>query len=178
MMVRSHECLFRDLGRNILPKKGYDMDMKTTQSILETLTGQPQFRSLTRHRCYRQFLAMLPLRFRDAIGFVYVREGTLHVALRHPGYKMELNYNKDLLKNLLDSLSEHNPSCAQLRAQNVVLFVSKYTTAFSDKKNEATVPYYYELSEGTFEDHSNDPDLHRQFERLRATIHANRQRDA
>jgi hypothetical protein len=178
MMVRSHERLFRDLGRNILPKKGYDTGMKTTRSILDTLTGQAQFRSLARHRCYRQFLAMLPPRFRDAIGFAYVREGTLHVALRHPGYKMELNYNKNLLKNLLDSLSEHDPSCAQLRAQNVVLFVSKYTTAFAAKEDEATVPHYYELSEGTFEDHSNDPDLHRQFERLRATIHANRQRDA
>jgi hypothetical protein len=152
--------------------------MKTTRSILDTLTGHAHFRSLARHRCYRQYLAMLPPRFREAIGFVYVRDETLHVALRHPGYKMELNYNKELLKSLLAALVEHDPACKQLRAHNIVLFTSKYATLPANKHDETTVPYYEELAEGAFEDHSSDPDLHHQFQRLRDTIHANRQRDA
>ena len=151
--------------------------MKTPQTILDTLIGQAPFRSLGRHRCYRRFLAMLPPRFREAIGFVYVRDNTLHVALRHPGYKMELNYNKELLKSLLTTLIQVNPSCEKLRADKVVLFNSRYVTHKPLGGDPATVPYYHELSEGTFEDHSSDPDLHQQFQRLRDAIQLNHQRD-
>ena len=154
------------------------MGMKTTQSILDGLTGQAQFRSLEQHRCYRQFMAMLPPRFQEAIGFVYVRNATLHVALRHPGYKMELNYNKELLKSLLTTLIDADAGCKKLRAESVVLFNSKYTTLLPSDERPSTVPYYHELSEGTFEDRSSDPDLHAQFERLRDAIQANRLRDA
>jgi hypothetical protein len=151
--------------------------MKTTRSILDTLTGQAHFRSLAQHRCYRQFMAMLPPRFQDAIGFVYVRKATLYVALRHPGYKMELNYNKELLKSLLTTLVDNDTTCEKLRAHKVVLFNSKYTSLPAQESDTTTVPYYHELSDGSFEDHSSDPDLHQQFERLRDTIQANRQHD-
>jgi hypothetical protein len=153
--------------------------MKTTRSILDNLHGQTHFRPLGQHRCYRQFLSMLPPRFQEAIGFVYVRQATLYVALRHPGYKMELNYNKELLKDLLVTLVESDEGCQKLRADSVVLFNSKYTRGLSSSdKDSATVPYYHELSRGTFEDHSTDPDLHAQFERLRQAIQDNHQPDA
>jgi len=153
--------------------------MKTTRSILDDLSGQTHFRSLEQHRCYRRFLSMLPPRFREAIGFVYVRQATLYVALRHPGYKMELNYNKELLKSLLTTLVESDKGCQELRADSVVLFNSRYAPDPSPSdKDSATVPYYHELSRGTFEDHSTDPDLHAQFERLRQAIQRNHQPDA
>jgi len=151
--------------------------MKTTRSILDTLTGTHHFQSLEKHRCYRKFLALLPPRFQEAIGFVYVRNETLHVALRHPGYKMELNYNKELLTSLLATLIEHDPGCTNLRATSVILFNSKYVTLPDNDADRESVPHYYELSEGSFEDCSSDPDLHEQFERLRAIIRRNRQRD-
>jgi hypothetical protein len=162
----------------ILPKEWYDTGMKTTRSILDNLRGQAHFRFLEQHRCYRQFLSMLPPRFQEAIGFVYVREATLYVALRHPGYKMELNYNKELLKSLLGTLIESDKGCRKLRADTVVFFNSKYTATQSATGTPATVPYYHELSEGTFEDHSSNPDLHEQFERLRQAIRINHQHDA
>lgn len=152
--------------------------MKTTRSILETLTGQAHFRSLGRHRCYRRFLALLPPRFQDAIAFVYVRNATLHVALRHPGYKMELNYNKELLKSLLTTLADTDPQCAQLRADKVVLFVSRYARDADTKTDDSTVPHYHEQAQGTFVDRSRDPRLRMVFARLRETIHARQRHHA
>jgi len=153
--------------------------MKTSQTILNTLTGHATFRPLSAHRCYGQFLGMLPPRFREAIGFVYVRNRTLHVALRHPGYKMELNYNQELLKSLLATLGEHQPECAHLRADRVVLFVSRYaSSSVTGTDNEESVPYYTELAEGTFVNRTETPELHEQFEQLRRTILSHRGHDA
>ncbi len=154
------------------------MGMKTTRSILDALTGLPHFRTLEQHRCYQQYLRLLPPRFQAAIAFVYVRSATLHVALRHPGYKMELNYNQELLKSLLTTLIEHDAGCASLHADSVVLFVSKYAAPPASDADETTVPRYHELAEGIFEDHTSSPQLQTQFARLRSAIRANRQHDA
>jgi hypothetical protein len=151
--------------------------MKTSQSILNTLTSDPHFRPLRSHRCYRTFLQALPERFQQAIGFVYVRNGVLYLALRHPGYKMELNYQKDLFLSLWKQLLKQEQRCEKLAADSVILFNSKYTTLSGPEVNEETIPYYHELAEGSFEDASTNPALHAQFERLRALIRQSRQRD-
>lgn len=152
--------------------------MKTPETILNTLTGAPQFRTLRQHQCYRRFLAALPPRFQEAIGFVYLRERTLHIALRHPGYKMELSYQTSLFLTMLETLASTDEACSHLKADTVVLFNSTFTTRPTEAAYLPSVPHYYELSEGTFEDHSSDPDLHAQFERTRQLIRANRNHDA
>ena len=152
--------------------------MKTSQTILKTLTSQTHFRPLQAHRCYRAFLAALPERFGQAIGFVYVRNDVLHLALRHPGYKMELNYHKDLFLELWKQLGSQDPACKRLAAHSVVLFNSRYTTLSHPQNDEQTIPYYHELAEGTFEDASTRPGLRAQFARLRALIQNHRRNDA
>ena len=152
--------------------------MKTPETILNTLTGAPQFRTLRQHQCYRRFLAVLPPRFQEAIGFVYLRDRVLHIALRHPGYKMELQYQTSLFLTLLQTLASTDKACSHLEADKVILFNSKFTTRPTEAAYLPSVPHYYELSEGTFEDHSSDPDLHAQFERARQLIRANQHRDA
>ena len=152
--------------------------MKTPEMILNTLTGAPQFRMLRRHRCYRRFLTALPPRFQEAIGFVYLRERVLHIALRHPGYKMELQYQTSLFLSLFQTLTSSDETCRHLQADKVVLFNSTFTTRPAEAARLPSVPHYYELSEGTFEDHSSDPDLHAQFERARQLIRTNRNRHA
>jgi len=151
--------------------------MKTSQTILNTLTGSSHFRALQSHRCYRRFLSALPERFQQAIGFVYVRNNILYLALRHPGYKMELTYQKDLFLGLWTQMLKQNKGCGELTADSVILFNSKYRSVSADPESEKTIPYYYELAEGTFENASSNPDLQKQFERLRAIIRRNRRRD-
>jgi len=152
--------------------------MKTPETILNTLTGAPQFRTLAQHQCYRRFLAALPPRFQEAIGFVYLRDRVLHIALRHPGYKMELQYQTSLFLTMLETLASTDEACRHLQADKVVIFNSKFTTRPAEAAYLPSVPHYDELSKGTFEDHSSDPDLHAQFERTRQLIRANRDNDA
>jgi len=122
--------------------------MKSSQQILSHLSSMPQFNSLVQHRCYRQFMELLPPRFRNAIAFIYIKNQTLFLALSHPGYKMELNYNKELFKELLATLRTYAPECQKLVANDVVLFNSKFHTP--PTKERETIPYYSELSSGEF----------------------------
>ncbi len=94
------------------------------------------------------------------------------VGLRHPGYKMELNYNQELLKSLLSTLREHRPECAFMEAESVVLFASKYHP-FIEKTSE-TVPHYQELAIGEFEVLPSDERLRESFESIRRLIRRNR----
>ena len=123
--------------------------MKSSKQILSLLTHQPQFGSLVQHTCYQKFMALLPPRFQKAIAFVYIKNNTLFIALSHPGYKMELNYNKELFKELLATLRMHAAECKAHTADKVVLFNAKYHTTEETKKRD-TIPYYSELSSGDF----------------------------
>ncbi|WP_457602325.1 DciA family protein [Nitratifractor sp.] len=146
--------------------------MKKSAAILEHLVDQSQFKPLRQHRCYRLFLDLLPPRFRQAIAFVTIKNRRLLVGLRHPGYKMELNYNQELLKSLLSTLREHRAECAFMEAESVVLFASKYHP-FTEKTFD-TVPHYQELAVGEFEVLPSDERLRESFESIRRLIRQNR----
>jgi len=127
--------------------------MKSTKQILSSIVDQPQFGSLSQHHCYRKFMALLPPRFQKAVAFVYVKNKTLFMALSHPGYKMELNYNKELFKDLLVTLIQYAPECRDYHADKVVLFQAKYHNSIDMEAEAAsqTIPYYSELSSGEFD---------------------------
>jgi hypothetical protein len=144
--------------------------MKKAHSILSHILHLPQFKSLKSHYCYQKFISLLSPRFQKAIAFVYVRQETLFVALSHPGFKMELNYNKDLLKNLLTMLAKQDEKCKSLKVSKVVLFNSKQQSVFKEKKVEETVPHYDEMSFGVFSILSEDRELKEAFEKIRASI--------
>ncbi|CAA6824875.1 MAG: Unknown protein, partial [uncultured Sulfurovum sp.] len=96
--------------------------MKQANTILSHIQNLPQFKLLKSHYCYQKFISLLSPKFQKAIAFVFIRDDTLFIALSHPGFKMELNYNKDLLKNLLDVLTKQDKKCNNLKASKVVLF--------------------------------------------------------
>ena len=146
--------------------------MKKISSILSHLTHRPQFKFLQKHKCYRQFIELLQPRFKRAIAFVYIENSTLFVALSHPGYKMELNYNRDLLKSLLNMMGNHNPECSELNVSNVIVFNSKFHKS-SPKPKIATDPKYYELSTGEFRVDSTDSKIIEKFESIKRTIMEN-----
>ncbi len=148
--------------------------MKNASSILSHLTHQPQFKSLQKQSCYRKFIQLLPSKFKRAIAFVYLDKTTLFVALSHPGYKMELNYNKDLLKSILTMLGEHDKACRQMSVDNIVIFNSKYHTP---KPPEVipTDPKYYELAEADFLIQSDDQAIKEKFELIKRCIINNKE---
>ena len=144
--------------------------MKSANSIISHITNLPQFKLLKRYYCYQKFISILNPRFKKAIAFVYVRDDTLFVALSHPGFKMEMNYNKDIFKNLLDMLTKMDEKCQNMVASKVVLFNSKNHIFSQEKPAYNSVPHYQEMALGEFTVVSEDKELQDAFEKIRQSI--------
>ena len=143
--------------------------MKKAHTILSHLSSQPQFKSLKRQGCYQKFINLLSNKWQKAVAFVYIKDETLFIAVTHPGFKMELNYNRDLLKSLLMQLVRHDENCKMMHADKVVVFHSKYHAMPEKKTSYVTVPHYHERSLGDFE-LPEDENLKEAFERIKALI--------
>ncbi len=137
--------------------------------ILSHLSSQPQFRSLKRQECYQKFIDLLSPKWQKAVAFVYIKDETLFIAVTHPGFKMELNYNRDLLKTLLTEFTRHDEACKMMQAEKVVVFHSKYYAMPQEKVSYVSVPHYHERAEGNFETPS-DRELKEKFERIKAIV--------
>ena len=140
--------------------------------ILSHLSSLPQFKVLKRQECYQKYLSLLSPKWQKAVAFIYIKKETLFIAVTHPGFKMELNYNRDLLKSLLIQLNTHVSDCKVLTASKVVIFHSKYHALPEDKVQEVTIPYYEERARGDFT-LPNDDILKESFERIKALIQCN-----
>ena len=82
---------------------------------------------------------------------------------------MELNYNKELFKELLATLGAHASECKEYTANTVVFFNAK-AHSMQEGKSTETIPYYSELSSGKFEIASEDEALREKFLRTKALI--------
>ena len=144
--------------------------MKQASNIISHIRSLPQFKLLKRYYCYQKFISSLNPRFKKAIAFVYIKEETLFVALSHPGFKMEMNYQKEILLSILDILAKQEEKCQRLKAKKVVFFNSKHISIIKEKKIESTVPYYQEMALGKFSIKSEDEELIKAFEIVRDSI--------
>ncbi len=147
--------------------------MKTAKSIILELGNGTFAYHFGRHECYEKYIQMLPMRFRSAIGFVYVKDRVLYLALRHPGYKMEMDLNKKTLLEVLNILAGNQDECREIAADKIVLFNSKYSTPKLIDKESDTVPRYNELASGKFDISMHDKKLQEQFEKLKLNIQKN-----
>jgi len=143
--------------------------MKNLATILSHISSSPQFKSLKRQTCYQKYIHLLSPKWQKAIAFIYIKEETLFIAVKHPGFKMELNYNKDLLKSLLTDLNTHDKSCENMLAKKVVIFHSKYHPMQKEEPEKSTVPYYHERAMGTFT-LPKQTELNEAFSRIRKQI--------
>ena len=142
--------------------------------ILSHLVNQPQFKYLKQQVCYRKFISLLSAKWQKAIAFVFIKHDTLFVAVTHPGFKMELNYNRDLLKSVLTQLAAHESTCRTLKADKVVIFHSKYRSLTPTSSEEDTIPRYHEMAQNDFEIATEDEELRSVFEQTKETIRCNR----
>ncbi len=149
--------------------------MKKVSIILSHLSNQPQFKVLKQESCYKKYLSLLGAKWQKAIAFIYIKENTLFLAVTHPGFKMELNYNKDLLRSVLTQLSSIDSACEMLKADKVVVFHSKYRSIVKDLPEESTVPYYNERASSEFIIENQDEELKEKFEQIKVQIKQQRQ---
>ncbi len=144
--------------------------MKQASDIISHIRSLPQFKMLRRYYCYQKFISSLNPRFKKAIAFVYLKEETLFVALSHPGFKMEMNYQKEILLSILDILAKEDKKCQWVKATKVILFNSKQISIVKEKKIESTVPHYKERASGEFIIRGEDEELIKAFEAVRDSI--------
>jgi len=97
------------------------------------------------------------------------------VALSHPGYKMELNYNQDVLKSLLRAWVRERPECRFMEAEKVVVFLSRYHQPPEGEEDRPTIPRYHEQASGEFSLPEGDEALAESFDRIRKWIRRNRE---
>ena len=144
--------------------------MKKASDIISHIGSLPPFRLLKRYYCYQKFVSSLNPSFQKAIAFVYVKDETLYVALSHPGFKMEMNYQKEILLSILDILAKQDEKCQHLKAQKVIFFNSKHISIIKKKKIESTVPHYKEMALGEFSIESQDSEIVKAFEAVKESI--------
>ncbi len=147
--------------------------MKKASMILSHLTSQPQFKVLKQEGCYKKYISLLGAKWQKAVAFVYIKNETLFVAVTHPGFKMELNYNRDLLISLLKQLSSLDKSCEMMQAEKLVVFHSKYRSVVQEEKEISTVPYYAELSSAEFSVQTENDVLKEDFSKIQESIKKN-----
>jgi len=148
--------------------------MKKAHTILSHLSSLPQFKVLKRQECYQKYIKLLSPKWQKAVAFVYIKDETLFIAVTHPGFKMELNYNRDLLKSLLTQLNTYDSACEMMSASKVVVFHSKYHPMEKKVDAVSTVPYYAELASSDFEIQSQDAELKAKFEQIKERILCNK----
>jgi len=148
--------------------------MKQPSSILATILHQPQFKRLDSGYCFKKFISLLQPKFQRAIAFVYIKNATLFIALSHPGFKMELNYNLDMLKSIFKMLIANDTRCQGLAFNQVKIFNSNKISIVKDKtEHEDSVPYYNELAQGNFSVESEDSELIEKFRAIKESIKRN-----
>ena len=152
--------------------------MKKASLILSQLGNLPQFKLLKQQECYKKYISLLSKKWQQAIAFVYIKERTLFIVVKHPGFKMELNYNRDLLKSLLTQLGRHDQACSTLKADKVTIFHSKYRSVVQKEDRFDTVPHYHELASEEFALLSSDQEITKRFEAIKTAIEHNRKQQS
>ncbi len=66
-------------------------------------------------------------------------------------------------------LGEHDETCRQMSAENIVIFNSKYHTA-EQKEHLSTDPKYYELAQADFLIQSDDQAIREKFESIKRVL--------
>jgi len=152
--------------------------MKRANEILKRVKQTPYFKSVQKYSCYNKLLELMPPRFSKAIAFFYIKNNILFGALSHPGYKMELNYNKDLVKGLLKQLSSFDMECKEVfkEVKDIKFFVSKFH-APAPLMQSSSIPKYQELAQGSFKILAQDSEIKALFEKIREDIIKNREED-
>jgi len=144
--------------------------MKSSKDIIGLLIQKHSYTSLLNYICYKKFLEILPPRFQKAIAFIKVKNSQLLIALKHPGFKMELNYNKDVIKTLLSTFANSKKECDFLKdVKSITIFNSKFYPV-KREETQSTIPYLPEKSKGEFEINVDDEKIKKKLLEIKNII--------
>ncbi|NPA56488.1 MAG: hypothetical protein GXO19_01990 [Epsilonproteobacteria bacterium] len=102
--------------------------------------------------------------------YLYRRNRTLYFVFKHPGFVMEINYNKKLIKDLLTLLRERYKVCRHIEIEQIRAY-AKFLPPEEKSGRERWEESYEEWATGNFPSSENFPEL---FEKIKEAIRRNR----
>ena len=143
--------------------------MKDSKTIINQFINKPHNKKIKQKRCLEKLRSLLPKHLANGISFMYIKNSSLFLALNHPGIKMELNYNHNLIKDLLNKIKDFDKDCQNLTVNNIKPFVSNMT--FIDNKIEIdTTCKYEERAKGDFKIETENKKLQDIFQKIKEEI--------
>jgi len=144
--------------------------MKKSSNIITHLKNQPLYNKLKTVKCFEKIKSLLPPRLSNAILFIYIKNDILFFVLNHPGYKMEFNYNVNLIKGVLKELKKRESVCKDLVFKDVKAFVSNKINIEENKNLTEEKLTYKERATGNFEIKTNNKNLKNIFQNIKKII--------
>jgi len=141
--------------------------MKNVKSILNHIF--PKNSKLNEHRCFNKILSLFPKILKEHTLFCYKKDETLFFVIDHPGIKMEFNYNKNLINELLNIAKNSILECKDIKIKNYKVYVSNKFIQKSEQK-EKKMNFFYEKSSGKFKIFSQNEDIKKIFENIKKEI--------
>ena len=135
--------------------------MKKVNDILTHLKYSPEFKKINTSQKLEKLIQVLPLKLKKGVKFAYIKKQILFFVLKHPVYKMEFEYNKEIIKSLLKKASIAN-------VEEIRFFVTNKLEKKEDKVVES--PSFKERSYGIFQNSVKDKKLREKFEQIRKII--------
>jgi len=143
--------------------------MKNVKSILNHIF--PIKKRFNEHKCFHKIVSLLPKNLKEHVLFCYIKNGTLFFVLDHPGIKMEFNYNKKLINELLNIAQKNILECNDLKIKDFKSFISHKKKELISIKTNST---YYEKAKGDFEIFAKKDEIKSIFEKIQKAIKNNR----
>lgn len=143
--------------------------MKDSKTIISHLKKTPSLKTLEQEECFDILIKLLPNSISNFIKFLYIKNSILFFVLKHPSAKMEFNYKRNLIKEILNKIESFHPNCKCINLTDIRAFVSNKKELVLDTPKSA-VFIYKERSFGEFKNETKDKKLHEVFEKIRKEI--------
>ena len=135
--------------------------MKKVNDILTHMKYNPEFKKINTNITLDNLIQALPAKLKKGVKFAYIKKQILFFVLTHPVYKMEFEYNKEIIKSLLKKACIAN-------VEDIRFFITNKLEKKQTKEVEA--PFFQERSHGIFENNTDNEKLHKKFEEIRKII--------
>jgi hypothetical protein len=141
--------------------------MKDATDLMQKLFS-PYKKDLNRVRCLRTLKALLPPRFAKHITGMVKKNGSVMIIIDNFTLKQEFNYQQNVIKSLLKQIASSSSLCHEMQSEKIVIWVKVQKNVTQEEK---ILTYHYpERSTGEFETHTDDPELQKLYEEIKAAI--------
>jgi len=154
---------------NAKANKCYNQNMKDSNTIISHLKKHSSLKNLEQEECFDMLIKLLPSSLSNFIKFLYIKNKILFFVFKHPSAKMEFNYKRNLIKDILNQIENFHPKCKCINLEDIRAFVTNKKEPEEEIPKKTTI-FYKERSLGKFENKIEDEKIHEIFEKIRKEI--------